>query len=628
MSLGRAPGGLLLAALALRRGLADRAWVGVEDDPSQVAAPGFRVFASTFNAGNKAFKERGRTRKRFDDLLSKITEGHGDSDLVILGFQEFLDKDYGFAQLAKKALWKDLSENRQGAVNDELLGLAAAPVEVIGSRDDVEEHLEGADGRIAGAVAGFDASEVASALRPVRDWTDRTQRKVAEVLQRFPNLRWTDAGIRKSAAFTDGLRHVERAQKKIEAKIDIMRRLLTADGRGVAASRGSPRLWGKVDDTLAELQKDLSGDREKGGWSPSVGDEARGLLRRPALRVRPDDVDTPFHPVVFSSGYRCTAGSHYNTVMYAFVNPWSNWSVAAEPWFSDTCIADSSRGSVGCSIDNNNGMECGKVVNLFRFRVSRGDVSFLYCALNTHMSFAGEAASRMRYLEAAAAEAKKAQCDSLVFVGDFNSRLHCEEGEDTSPVEEPVPAYADEGNSPSSLDHVLDLFNPGDGAYKLGGSPHEDVDELAHMLAHDEVRCLERTTEEPDNWLFNGKRVWERQAVQSRVRQSGLFEAPVGFAPTYKVGPRSKAEKSEFYRCGAGEGLCYHNPSGKGKHNPAWTDRMLLQADSSKAEVEVLEYSRRVVSEEFGSDHVPVVGRLHVRPAAKLERLDHWLGDA
>ncbi|CAK0911125.1 unnamed protein product [Prorocentrum cordatum] len=550
----------------------------------------------------------------------RITEGHGDSDLVILGFQEFLDKDYGFAQLAKKALWKDLSENRQGAVNDELLGLAAAPVEVIGSRDDVEEHLEGADGRIAGAVAGFDASEVASALRPVRDWTDRTQRKVAEVLQRFPNLRWTDAGIRKSAAFTDGLRHVERAQKKIEAKIDIMRRLLTADGRGVAASRGSPRLWGKVDDTLAELQKDLdlSGDREKGGWSPSVGDEARGLLRRPALRVRPDDVDTPFHPVVFSSGYRCTAGSHYNTVMYAFVNPWSNWSVAAEPWFSDTCIADSSRGNerrVQHRQQQRHGVRQGRqsvqIQGLARRRklpLLRPQHSHELCgrgcqqdALSGGCRGRGKESPvrfprvRRRLQLAAALRGGRGHLAGRGARAGVRGRGQLAElpGPRAGPVQ-PWRRGLQAGRVTAR------------GRGRAG----------AHACPRRGAMPGERTTEEPDNWLFNGKRVWERQAVQSRVRQSGLFEAPVGFAPTYKVGPRSKAEKSEFYRCGAGEGLCYHNPSGKGKHNPAWTDRMLLQADSSKAEVEVLEYSRRVVSEEFGSDHVPVVGRLHVRPVA------------
>ncbi|CAK0873491.1 unnamed protein product, partial [Prorocentrum cordatum] len=82
----------------------------LHQDTAQAAEqPGLRVHAATFNAGNQRFK---REDRRFEELLAELSRGHEDSDLVILGLQEFGDKDYGFAGLAKRTLWRGPSERR------------------------------------------------------------------------------------------------------------------------------------------------------------------------------------------------------------------------------------------------------------------------------------------------------------------------------------------------------------------------------------------------------------------------------------------------------------------------------------------------------------------------------------
>jgi hypothetical protein len=83
-------------------------------------------------------------------------------------------------------------------------------------------------------------------------------------------------------------------------------------------------------------------------------------------------------------------------------------------------------GYAGCNIDNIVGLECGKVVNLMVLEATQGDTSLRICTLNTHMSYAREAKDRQAVLVKAMEVTKHAECDTVVFVGDFNSRLHCD----------------------------------------------------------------------------------------------------------------------------------------------------------------------------------------------------------
>jgi len=376
---------------------------------------------------------------------------------------------------------------------------------------------------------------------------------------------------------------------------------------------------------LDELHADMmafwqSDEREP--WSSDIVADVEDLLPDPELNFEVDDMDVTFEPVTFDSGMRCSTGRHYDTILYTFVNPWSEWKIVPEPYSSDKCEhfeEDYARAS-GCSIDNNAFGECGKVVNLLRFKATRAGATMRYCALNTHMSFSGTAEERLRILEATMDETKAAKCDSIIFVGDFNTRLHCQRG---TAVPNNLPPYERASGAGSSLDYVLDSFkrtaasglgrwSGSDESYALAGSASQHFDELSQMLANSTIDCYE-SHKQSDGW-FDSKTVWTVNTAQSRLSSMGLFEAPVEFGPSYKLMTASKASKAKSHRCVKDMKLCYGNPSGKGKHNPAWTDRVLVQADPQVAQVEVIEYSRHDVPENFGSDHLPVVGRVVVHP--------------
>ncbi|CAK0841888.1 unnamed protein product [Prorocentrum cordatum] len=190
--------------------------------------------------------------------------------------------------------------------------------------------------------------------------------------------------------------------------------------------------WSKLTEVLDELHAEMTWweGGERSPWSADIVADVDDLLPEPELSFEVDDMDVMFEPVTFDSGLRCSAGSHYDTVLYTFVNPWSEWKIVPEPYSSGTCkhFEEDYERTSGCSIDNNARMECGKVVNLLRFKATRADATLRYCALNTHMSFSGTAEERLRILEAAMDETKAAKCDSVIFVGDFNTRLHCQRG--------------------------------------------------------------------------------------------------------------------------------------------------------------------------------------------------------
>ena len=91
------------------------------------------------------------------------------------------------------------------------------------------------------------------------------------------------------------------------------------------------------------------------------------------------------------------------------------------------------------------------------------------------MSFEGEAKERATTMEAIVREIKKAKCDSVVFVGDFNSRLHCESDTQIHPF----------------------MFLPiHTGMRKLlNGTFSEAVlhqDELSQVLSQPRIKCLEQ----------------------------------------------------------------------------------------------------------------------------------------
>merc|ERR1719436_1057020 len=90
------------------------------------------------------------------------------------------------------------------------------------------------------------------------------------------------------------------------------------------------------------------------------------------------------------------------------------------------------------------------------------------------------------------------------------------------------------------------------------------------------------------------------------------------FPPTYKLNdPQKLQAQSEsvkvtdkWFHCNRHDPYesCFINPDKKPKHNPAWTDRILVKANKFVTN----EYSRRMISPKFGSDHAPVVARVSI----------------
>jgi hypothetical protein len=242
---------------------------------------------------------------------------------------------------------------------------------------------------------------------------------------------------------------------------------------------------------------------------------------------------------------------------------------------------------MGCNIDNNRGKvivgtECGKVVNLLVLEATKEDNQVRICVMNTHMSFDGDSQMRMNYIEQALDEADKAGCEAVVFVGDFNTRLHCQAPDRKASR----PANA------NPLEYVLELFKKpkGEGA-RLDGE-HVFVDELAHMISNPEVTCFDKKV--------SGS--WKLGNYNSTLYKRGIVESKVTFGPTYKMYPRAEAEGLKFHKCFAGMKMCYGNSDGADKHNPAWTDRVLAKGPVKQVD----NYQSLEIPPGMKSDHLPV----------------------
>ena len=71
----------------------------------------------------------------------------------------------------------------------------------------------------------------------------------------------------------------------------------------------------------------------------------------------------------WDSGWRCRQAAHYDTNMHVFVNPGSRWKIRQTPWRGARC--EQKHSSWGCNINNINGWECGKIVNMIVMQAER-----------------------------------------------------------------------------------------------------------------------------------------------------------------------------------------------------------------------------------------------------------------
>lgn len=273
----------------------------------------------------------------------------------------------------------------------------------------------------------------------------------------------------------------------------------------------------------------------------------------------------------YDSGTLChRVTSHYDTQLYVFAKS-KRWKVQIIPYSSSDCTASSSSSS-GCYLKNEAWDECGKVVNLLKFRLtSKGldQEELTFCALNTHMSFAHTADKRSKFNQNAYNEAVKAGCDAFVYVGDFNTRLHCGNGVNGAPL------YAQKTSD--MWDALQKVF------YDTGPSQ----DELQNMLQQDQAQCYEKDGSSWKLYTFPG------------LKSTGMQEVGKLDMPSYKM-----IETCDSVQ----QASCMFEDDGKFKHRPAYTDRVLTWTKDASISVATESYNN--IHTDFTSDHWPVVARL------------------
>jgi len=481
----------------------------------------------------------------------------------------------------------------------------------------------------------------------IHSWTEGSLNEIQELKRSYPNLLLSEHGARLSRAYEAGIdtsKHLEQELvRKAKKHGDAFQSALGAfhhevqnavEKREQEISSSLKEDWERIGNDIKTLTRHLDNYTQDGSISQSVAevaseaarkhassmaDELRDwkdqshdllqqLLRRKKFSVKHDHVQVRMEPQRYDSGTWCAAGKHFDTLMYAYVSPFSKWKITAEPFQSNKCVKRQaqSQKNLGCNIDNKDGMECGKVVNVMVFRAEQGDKSLKVCGLNTHMSFAGKASQRMKYIAEAMEQTEEAKCDSVFFMGDFNSRVHCEVGE-----KQQLPPFERNGSSKTSFDNILDTFCSGDRC-ELKNS---NLDELNQILNEDKLECYEEFKKtKPGSWGLQDIRYWDIVPTDNTVKVLGVQEAgTVDFAPTYKLKGVDRIKPEAWKRCLKGEPTCFTNDSGKGKHNPAWTDRILMKSFSESIQLTTKEYTRRHISGEFGSDHIPVTARVTVK---------------
>merc|ERR1719282_431281 len=182
----------------------------------------------------------------------------------------------------------------------------------------------------------------------------------------------------------------------------------------------------------------------------------------------------------------------------------------------------------------------------------------------------------MTYIKDAVEEAKLAKCDTLVFVGDFNTWLHCDNTVASSP-----PFDRGDPKTNSSFQYIVDTICRS-GICSLKGLDDNILyyDELMQMMDKKPINCFEKR-KAPDSMF---KQIWKTITSKNTLTELNIFEADVpDWPPTYKVAPETQASQLQnaWYFCAeekqkGRERSCFMNKLRKVKHNPAWTDRILL----------------------------------------------------
>jgi RNAse (barnase) inhibitor barstar len=504
-------------------------------------------------------------------MITAATEDIRDVDMVIFGFQEIKDPDHLIEKMGKELLWKDDLTSRLEELLEAIAEAIRMPEDVKRSKDAAMEYLNGKDDQ-------FDITTFMAKIEPVIAWAEQVQQQLKRIVfEQYPNFfsAIPARALERLFSMVQTLGTQAQAMKDIDLK---------------ASSKGSkvPTRQGTLK-KVRDIQLEVSGpvDRAKGSHTPVSRQASRddtSSVVKDIFSVDSESILRDFKTECgvlqvqavrqqwHSNPLVCHKFKHYDTMMVVFVNPFSAWRIIADTKPTDSCKRTDDDGSEGCNIDNNKGFrkECGRVVNVLRLKVSKGMDVHYFGALNTHMSLSAETSERAKHVEAAVKEAQDAECDALVFVGDFNSRLHCHRRLQLDDVEPLMSAAGWSKNwQANSLQTVLSTLStsgnkPDSGQYRLTVGSSRLADEMNQLLdkKHEQVKC------------FEGKQVKE---FHNNVSSLGLLEGDLDFNPTYRLGTEEFAKKkgTGFYQPVEGMKKCYYNPSGEPKNNPAWPDRVL-----------------------------------------------------
>merc|ERR1740129_2362791 len=691
-----------------------------------------RVFAATFNAGNKVYGQPSAASA----TMTQIMRGHDDSDLVILGFQEYLDDcskrlrstndlkpwkqeclEHGSAVdwFANRYMWNKHADVQMMAFKD--LALREVPQNVSAARstiarklneflrglteqfDDLEGHFCGRNqtyldhisrhspvamamqhsdlllsnmtSSIDSFLASYEAKRVSAGaqqfhdvhekfnaafnmavqsldsqalqrhLQTVVDWNTNLWQEFVSTKNKFPNLRFSGAGEiaagkfkRELLSLTDALRGITDSShfsnlKELLASAPMAIQNAAALESDVAAGSVVKFQRETIFKDMKKLESDIAklGDLKAstsrvalvakenaqrvmqalrvclGNWRQVVDAFVNQATKSPVLSIGPEHIVVQDYHQTFYSESRapaCHWVKHFNTDLRVLVNPWSGWEVEAMK---------------SHNINNNLGSQCGKGVNILQLRAKRGASQVFICALNTHLSFKFGTPERMADIVAAMQYIDDIDneyiCDIVIFMGDFNSRLSCEANpgkthgrlvNDIRPVEKENAFSVKRSTTKQNnifATQIATFCNSS--SCHLGA--HSNADELTQLLDLQHVRCYAER---------NSK--YELQVMNNRLLSAGLREAATPYFPfTYKVvkADAAKQLKKEWVRCLPGELICYANADKNAKHNPAWTDRILIR-DSVRWKISTTSYEQHPldVEKEHFSDHTPVIAEL------------------
>lgn len=533
------------------------------------------------------------------------------------------------------------------------------------------------------AVGEFDVQSYKEHFDQIHQWGRSMEDEHRRFLQQHPNLQFTDHGRTQHERFVHGFQHVPGAahssldsglgsildaakqfQGRVEDTAAKVSEQVVSDtiakwkavlndieklDTDVAAIQGSEAVRNQVSSAVASQVLSLSESIEGllSRWKDDVQTHVSAVGQLSHFDLTHAELEIPVVSEVFTSDSalqnrkdQCHLFSHYNTDLRVYASPWSPWRLNRH---SIVQYSIDFNGEVSGFADSIKNGQCGKGTNVIKFQLEAHTGHRMnMCVLNSHQSFKFPFHHRLSNLDDAMRSlrgenstsgktlwsARNLDCHAVVFAADFNSRLLCrpdevDEANSLSAAARQVPLADVSVDGRSSFQNIRAAFTNEHNAWALSSSELKHADELTHMLEKETLACFEKDKGSDDGWQLKDNVANPLFHVRHRLREADKAD----FAPTYKLAKMSeykgkgkkKLPLSAWNMCYPQENYCLLNEDQDFKHNPGWTDRILVQ-DSDLISVHTTQYSRRPFTSELCdvnkkrpkpcSDHAPVVAML------------------